>query len=265
MSRPVNRIIPLFFLSLAAGCGFPVAYTPNRPPVPLITHQGELDLTGGVTFPNASGFNYEAVYAPINHISAYAAFQFDRHTGGTYMSGPEADYSDYNNHFFEIGFGYFDSISWAHYEAYLHVGFGTGEDHQTDWSSYQTDTTTLNAFRIGIQQNVGIKDEGHSLGAGLGLGYEHLSKVLRNVTNYDKPELEYSDSAIAVSSVLGTSPQSAFYAEPTAFCSIEAPLSFDGTQLFVLRFIAEIWVIFRTNPYPAFGGGNAALAVGLDF
>jgi len=267
MSKRVAQVILLFLLPLAAGC-FSVPYEQNRPPVPLITHQGELDVSGGIHFPYASGFDYQAVYSPLNHISTYAAFQFDRNNGYQYGGAGSPNIPDYFNRFFEIGLGYFDSIPGAHYEAYLLAGFGSGNDRQTDWSTsaYQTDTTTLNIFRIGVQQNIGIITEtGASIGAGLGLGYEHLYNLNRNYTNYDKHEIEYYDSAIAISSFNETSPQSTLYAEPLIFGSFEFPLLFLGNDFCKMRFTGELWLTYRTNPYPAFGGGNASFTVSLDF
>src|ERR1017187_81007 len=154
MLRRIIRVIQFALLPLVGGCGIPVPYVPSRPPVPLITHQGQLDVSAGVHFPDASGFDYQVVYAPMDHVSTYCAFQFDRRTGGTYMSGPQADYSNYNNRFFEFGLGYFDSLPWAHFEAFLLGGFGNGTDHQTNFTNDQTDTTSLSVFRIGIQQNI---------------------------------------------------------------------------------------------------------------
>ena len=113
------------FLPFINGC-LSQAYVPNRPPVTLITHEGELTLSGGVHLPEAGGYDFQAVYAAWNHLSLYGAFQLDRFSGlaGSGVAPPSQ--VDYNNRFFEAGVGYYDSIRWAQYEAFLLAGFGNG-------------------------------------------------------------------------------------------------------------------------------------------
>jgi len=239
----------------------------------LIAHQGELKVSGGLHFPYASGFDYQVAYAPVDHISSFASFQFDRGSGGNYGEVPSLP--DYNNRFFEIGLGYFDSVHWGRYEANLQAGFGTGSDHKTDMhstidsrtSTTETDTTTLRVFRVGIQQNIStIIGRGFDIGFGLGLGYEHLYHLDRTATNYHELNTNITDTAIAISSVSETSSQSTFYAEPMLlFCLPGFPISFDGTDVCTVKIIVEVWRSFRTNPYPAFAGGNGSLTLSLDF
>ena len=181
MHKRRHHAILCIFLPLAMGCAISEPYVPNRPPVPLITHQGELNVSGGVHFPSASGFDYEAVYAPWNHISTYAAFQFDRGNAYSYTAYRTSDPSNYYNHFFgNRSWIFSDSIHWAHYEAYLLAGLGTGFDHQNDFMYYSglfflllhiPIRPSLHAYRLGIQQNIGI---GSSIGASGGVGSSDL-------------------------------------------------------------------------------------------
>jgi hypothetical protein len=275
MQRNFQTAIPWIFFPFIMGCAIAEPYVPNRPPVPLITHQGELNVSGGVHFPSASGFDYDAVYAPWNHISTYAALQFDRGNAYSSTAYRTSEPSNYYNHFFEIGLGYFDSIHWAHYEAYLLAGLGTGFDHQNDFryysiyssSSAYTDTTSLHAYRLGVQQNIGIGSSiNTSGGVGLGLGYERLFNLNRNVTNYSLTQTSQSDDSVSSSaSSHETASQSAFYAEPLIFCSLGVPVAVDGTELFNIRCTVEIWWSYRTNSYPSFGSWNESLSLSLGF
>ncbi len=270
MQNQRHVTILLIMLPLSNGC-FSQAYVPNRPPASLITHQGELSVSGGIHFPSAGGFDYEAVYAPWDHISTYAAFQFDRFSGlsGAGVAPPTPQY--YNNRFGEIGLGYFDSIHWAQYEAYLIAGLGTGSDRKSDliyYSAYTptsayTDTASLSVFRLGIQQNIGIEGSVGSLGVGLGLGYEHLFNLNRNVTNYQLTQ--FGDSITSSISTHETTPQSAFYAEPIVFISLGAPIAVNSVELFRLHFLFEFWWTYRTDSYASFGSGNESITLSLDF
>ncbi len=227
-------------------------------------------MSGGVDFPYASGFDCEAVYAPWDHIATYAAFQFDRFSGLAWAGEAPANPQNYNNRFGEIGLGYYDTIHWAHYEAYLLAGLGTGSDqisyvrYNSPYSSSSgyTDTTSLHVFRLGIQQNIGIGgSDGASGGVGLGIGYERLYSLSRNVTNYEF--IQY-DSA-QISSAHETSSQFAFYAEPIIFLSTGGPVAFNGLEFCRLHFLFEFWWTYRTNSYPSFGDENASLTLSLDF
>ncbi len=246
----------LILLPFALGCAISEPYVPNRPPVPLITHKGELNLSGGLDFPIAAGFDCEAVYAPWKHFSIYGALQSGQ--GGEYTYGP-VDSSTYNDHFFEIGVGYFDSVSWwAQYEAYLQIGIGTGADHDYPvflFRGYNTssDTTSLNVFRIGIQQNIGSESSVGAIGIGLGLGYEHFFGLNRKYTNYYWP---LSDSMFTSTSSFESSPHSTLYAEPVLFWRF-------GYRY--VKIMEEFWLTFNSNSYPLFRGGNESLTLSLDF
>ena len=253
MSNRFFRVVPLILLPLAAGCSIAVPFEQNRPPVPLISHQGELVVSGGAHWPFAPGFDYQVVYAPVDHISTYAAMQFDK---GRESIFPYNVFSpvepEYNNRFYEVGLGYFDTIPRARYEAYLLAGFGNGA----------ANSNTLNVFRIGVQQNFGVKKDIFGGGVGLGLGYEHLYNLRTNFTDFVFVQSSQTDSAI--SSFREISPKSSFYIEPIFFCSVGTPIGIRD-RLFTLRCQLEIWLAFTTNSYSEFGGGNAALAVSFDF
>jgi hypothetical protein len=260
--RKIGHIAFLWILTpLVAGCMTAKPYVQNRPPVPLITHQGELNISGGIDFPSAGGYDYQAVYAPWDHISFYAGFQFDRGYEGTL--GPP-DSSDYFNRFFELGLGYFDTVHWANYEAYLLAGFGTGSDHlstiRDSYSDSYTDTTTLNVFRLGTQQNIGIEGSAGAIGIGLGLGYERLFNVNRAATSYHVAQTPYTfDTVLSDHSYHETSSQAAFYAEPVIFWRL-------GWK--AVKIMQEIWWAYRTNHNPVFplvGGLNESLTLSLDF
>lgn len=256
MQKHFHIGIHLVLLPIAMGCAISEPYVPNRPPVPLITHKGELNVSGGLDFPIAAGFDYEAVYAPWNHFSIYGAFQFDR---GWEASWGPPDSSTYNNRFFEIGVGYFDSVSWwAQYEAYLQAGIGSGGDRGSPvflFRGYNTssDTTSLNVFRVGIQQNIGTESSVGAIGIGLGLGYEHFSNLNRKYTNYYWP---LSDSIFTSTSGFETSSHSTFYAEPVLFWRF-------GYKN--VKIMEEFWLTLNTNSYALFNGGNESLTLSLDF
>lgn len=234
-------------------------YVPNRPPVPLITHQGELNVSGGVHFPLSPGYDYEIVYAPWDHYSLFGAFQFDRGWESDGLVGP--DTSNYNNRFYEIGFGYFDSPKIAeyelHYEAYLQIGMGTGANHEylKIWPGYtaSTDTTFLSVFRIGVQQNIGIEGSFGALGVGLGVGYEHFYSLNRTATDYNWP---LSDSLTSSPTVIESSPHSTLYAQPVLFWRF-------GYKN--VKIMQEFWFTLNTSPYSLFRGGNESLTLSLDF
>ncbi|GEM_PF-3961781 len=273
MRKNIHITMLWILIPTATGCSVAVPYVPNRPPVPQITHEGEFNVSGGIHGPSATGFDGQIVYTPWNHYSLYSAIQFDRGLDFPYQG--TGDTSQYTNRFFEIGAGYYDSIRWFHYEVYLLGGLGSGSDqirnfrYYSDYSSSKayTDTTSLRVVRIGIQQNLAYgSDPGWSAGIGLGLGYERLYNIRRLMTNYDLAQTPHSsDSVVSAVSALETSPQSALYAEPLLFCSLGAPLSFNGTELFMLKCYMELWWTYRTNSYSSFGSSNLSLSLALDF
>lgn len=260
-SRRTVRAIQYCLLLLLGGCTVALPYVPNRPPVPLISHQGELNLSGGVHFPESSGFDYQAVYAPWDHISLFAGYQLDQGYEGSW--GPP-DTGEYNNRFFDIGIGFFDTINWAQYEAYFLVGAGTGSDRivtghnslgYSPGSSF-TDTVTLNVLRLGAQQNIGIEGSFGAFGIGLGVGYESIFNIDRAVTFYDKVRTPYGNITVPRESTRETSAQSAFYAEPIFFYRY-------GWKS--VKIMGELWWSFRTNRYPVFGSANESMTLALDF
>jgi hypothetical protein len=255
MQKYFHTAIPWIFLPLAIGCAITEPYVPNRPPVPLISHKGEFNVSGGEHFPLAAGLDYEAVYAPWNHISLYGAMQFDQgHNGADGLLATPY----YNNQFFEIGVGYFNSVSsWAQYEAYLQVGLGSGSDVNFPWLlrdyTASSDTTSLKVFRIGIQENIGTESDFGAIGIGLGLGYELFYNLNRTSTNYDW--LHY-DTLTTFPTVVESSPRSTLYAEPVIFWRF-------GYKN--VKIMQEFWWTYNTSSYSLFRGGNESLTLSLDF
>ena len=221
-----------------------------------MTHQGELNLSGGPHFPLSPGYDYQVVYAPWDHVSLFGAYQFDRGWEEDGLVGPDS--SNYDNRFYEIGVGYFDTIlDGANYEAYLQAGLGTGLDREylKIWRGYSatTDTTSLNVFRIGIQQNIGTEGSFGAIGFGLGLGFEYFYHLNRTATNYD---WEHYDSLTSFPTVRETSPRATFYAEPVLFWRF-------GYKN--VKIMQEFWVSFNTSSYSLFRSGNESITLSLDF
>jgi hypothetical protein len=257
MKERVSIVLLLTFALPVVGCySLAVPYTPNRPPVPLITHKGEVNISGGTHFPLAPGWDYQIVYAPWEHYSVFGAVQFDEGYEEDGLAGP--DTSDYNNQFYEIGVGYFDSIRWAQYEAYFHAGFGSGLDHKylKIWPGYtaKTDTTSLLTYRFGIQQNIGTESDYAAFGIGLGVGYEKFYQVNRTSTEYDWRD---SDSLTSSPTIIERDASySNFYAQPVIFWRF-------GYKS--IKVIQEFWFRWNTNTSSLFRTGNESLTLQIVF
>lgn len=240
-------------LCLVGGCTTSFPYVPNRPPVPLLTHRGELNVSGGLHFPQSTGFDYEVAYAMSDHYSIYGAYQFDRGQGSGWNAD---DSSDYHNRFFELGVGRFDSISdWGHAETFALGGIGSGFSHNFPrrFTSSASDTTSLTPFRFGLQENLGIEGSVGAFGIGLGLGVQHMFGFNRSATAYNSAP--NGDLSVA-SHIQQNSPLTSLYAEPVIFWR----LGFRS-----VRVMQEVWFSFVTGSSSFLGSANESLTICLDF
>lgn len=145
----------LIFTSLAlilASCS-PKFYSPNTHNVPLISEQGEtnLSLSG-----NVNQVEFQGAYG----VTDGFAFQAN---GGVFIPSDLDNGDGGSGNFGEIGLGYFKPITenWI-FEAYGLAGYGTLENHFPSSIENNPGTTgkiSANIFRFGVQPNFGYKSK----------------------------------------------------------------------------------------------------------
>lgn len=148
----------LTFASIALGLAScsPKYYSPNTQNVPLITEQGETNLTlaaGGnqVEFQGAYGIGKNIAIK--TNAGLFIPKNLDNGNGGS-------------GNFLELGFGYFKPIekNWV-FETYGLCGFGNMENHlpstKADFPNTKGDISA-NVIRFGIQPNFGYKSKNFS-------------------------------------------------------------------------------------------------------
>ena len=211
MFKSYSAYLLCLVLPLIVGCGAYI-YVPIRPPVPLLTQKGELNLSGGVHFPDAFGFDFQAAYAFADHWSAVGTIQ-----GGKGKGMPCSQCLDnkfYSLTFGEFGLGHFGAIgNWDH-ETYLLGGFGSGTSRE---EAYPHDFNySGSSFRLGLQQNIGIQSETGTIAFGLGAGYERFFALETN-----DPEFKINNYYDTLATLpADTRPISSFYVEPIFFWSV---------------------------------------------
>lgn len=145
----------LIFTSLAlilASCS-PKFYSPNTHNVPLISEQGEtnLSVTG-----NANQVEFQGAYGVTDGFAIQAS-------GGVFIPSDLDNGDGGSGNFGEIGLGYFKPITenWI-FEAYGLAGYGTLENHFPSSIENNPGTTgkiSANIFRFGVQPNFGYKSK----------------------------------------------------------------------------------------------------------
>jgi len=249
-------------LPALAGCFQSYPYVPNRPPVPLLNHAGEISVSGGVHWPDAPGYDLQVAYAVSDHFAAYAGIQSDHGEISpvfplTFFSGPD----HYKNDFYEFGAGYNDLLTNSlRSETYLLYGFGSGAaDRGSGWFASDVYSATLKTFRVGVQEVLYSSGKTGDVGGGIIAGYEHISNLITGTQSeiYIDSVGQHHYSA----TVVPYQPLSDFYAGPLLFFRV-------GWKNVKIMF--ETWYVFRTTPTNVttnsiLGSSNESLSLLLDF
>lgn len=131
----------------------PKYYSPNTQNVPLISEQGETNLT-------LSGSDKQVEFHGAYGVADGFAIQAN---GGLFIPVDEDNGDGGSGKFAELGLGYFTSFNeyWV-FETYGVAGIGTVENHLPSSLEDHPGTTgklSANTFRIGIQPNFGFKSK----------------------------------------------------------------------------------------------------------
>ncbi len=135
-----------------AGCS-PKFYTPNTQNVPLISEQGETNLT---LSGNGNQVEFQGAYGLTNGFAIMA-------NGGLFIPADINNGDGGSGKFVELGGGYFKPINDNFvFETYGIVGFGSMENHFPSTVSANPQTSgkiSANIMRYGIQPNFGYKSK----------------------------------------------------------------------------------------------------------
>lgn len=165
----------------------PKYYEGNTQNVPLLSEQGEIDLT---VSGNTGKVEFQGAYGITNHLGVVA-------NGGVYIPTNLDNGNGGSGKFGELGLGYFTKIqeseNWI-FETYGLVGFGTMENHLP--STVQDYPTTkgnisANLLRIGVQPNIGYKSEYFTVA--LSSRFVHLSydKIAGDLVFENERQVDY--------------------------------------------------------------------------
>lgn len=146
----------ILFLALMAAimmsCN-PKYYTANTQNVPLISHQGESNLT---VSGNGNQVEFQGAYGVSNGFAIQA-------NGGLFIPSDLDNGDGGSGKFFELGAGYFTPVSENFvFEVYGLAGMGSVENHLPSTTSANPATqgdVSANIFRYGIQPNFGFKSK----------------------------------------------------------------------------------------------------------
>src|SRR5579864_8015969 len=81
MRQVLGYVFAIALVSSLSSCGGSpesFSYGPDRPPVPLLTHQGELNISGSAEVNQSPGFDVQAAYAETDRIAIIASAQMSR-------------------------------------------------------------------------------------------------------------------------------------------------------------------------------------------
>lgn len=146
-----------FYLVVIAILGLtscnPKFYSPNTQNVPLISEQGETNLT---LSGNGNQVEFQGAYGLTQNISFQA-------NGGLFIPSDLDNGNGGSGQFLEIGGGYFTPINEKFvFETYGIFGFGSFENHLPSTTTANPQTKgdiSANIFRVGIQPNFGYKSK----------------------------------------------------------------------------------------------------------
>jgi hypothetical protein len=241
-------------LSACGGSPESFSYGPDRPPVPLLTHQGELNISGSAEVNQSPGFDVHAAYAETDHIAAIASAQISH--------SPNPNGLHYNQSV-QLGIGYIDSLDhlW-HSETYAIVGVSSGSLQKLNETiggrSSGSDTAHFTALRLGLQQNIGIEGKIAAIGAGLQAGVEYMPNFFHaSTSSFGMSLLPQPNGDVQVSTI-NTHPFSSLYLEPIFL----ARLGYKSVKL-----LLEVWFELRSNTSEnsILGTGNSSVGLSVDF
>lgn len=165
MKNPVLWV--LLSIGFAASSCSPKFYTPNTQNVPLISEQGETNLT---LSGNGNQVEFQGAYGVSNGLAIKA-------NGGLFIPPDLDNGNGGSGKFLELGGGYFSPVNgnWV-FETYGLVGFGSFENHLKSTIMGNPETTgdiSAHILRIGVQPNFGYKSKHFS--AAISSRFVHLS------------------------------------------------------------------------------------------
>lgn len=145
-------MILIFGTIILTGCS-PKFYTPNTQNVPLISEQGETNLT---LAGNGNQIEFQGAYGVTKGFAIKA-------NGGLFIPSDLDNGNGGSGKFIEFGGGYFKPINENFvFETYGIIGFGNMENHFPSTISDNPQTNgeiSANIFRYGIQPNFGYKSK----------------------------------------------------------------------------------------------------------
>lgn len=147
-----SKVMMVVTVCALSACS-PKYYSANSQNVPLISHQGETNLTLSGS-PNQVEF--EGAYGVGKNMAVIA-------NGGFFIPADEDNGNGGSGKLIELGAGYFKEVRphWI-FESYGLVGFGSMENHlpSTTGSNPQTKgDISANILRLGVQPNFGYKSK----------------------------------------------------------------------------------------------------------
>ncbi len=146
----------MIYLLVTTSCN-PKYYTPNTQNVPLISGQGETNLT---LSGNGNQAEFQAAYGVTKNFAISG-------NGGLFIPADLSNGNGGSGKFLELGAGYFNSIS-DHliFETYAIAGFGSMENHLPSTVAANPQTKgdiSAKILRYGIQPNFGYKSNNFSV------------------------------------------------------------------------------------------------------
>lgn len=148
-------ILTTAVLFILSSCS-PKYYSPNTQNVPLISAQGEKNVT-------VSGNGNQVELQAAMGVTDKVALQLN---GGLYIPKDEDNGNGGKGNFIEVGGGYYKEVmpNWV-FETYALVGFGSFKNYlpstTVDYPSTKGDLSA-NIFRVGVQPNFGYKTKNFS-------------------------------------------------------------------------------------------------------
>lgn len=148
-----KSIISLILIAFAATSCSPLFYTPNTQNVPLITHQGDNNLT---VAGNGNQVELQGSYGLTDAFAIQA-------NGGWFLPRKEDNGNGGSGNFIELGGGYFTPFMDNFvFETYGLLGFGSMKNNFPSTQEENPDSKgdiSANVLRIGIQPNIGYKSK----------------------------------------------------------------------------------------------------------
>ena len=173
-------ILSILIGVIFTGCS-PRYYTPNSHNVPLLSEQGEANIT---LAGNGNQIELQGAYAVTNRFAVMA-------NGGAFIPVDENNGNGGSGKFLEVGGGYFMPVNSDFvFEVYGIIGFGSVENHLPSTIQSNPGTTgdiSASVLRYGIQPNFGYKTNKFSVAVSsriVNLNYSNIKGdlIYSNVT-----------------------------------------------------------------------------------